>query len=69
VGQRHLCSPVHVPLSSLATGNGDEHQVTKAENGVTTTHVAAVLGLSPLLMETSDGKTTDFVFVVLALLP
>jgi hypothetical protein len=36
--------------------------VAKSENGVTTTYVVAVLGLSQVLVETTDGETTRYVY-------
>ncbi|HSJ53123.1 MAG TPA: RHS repeat-associated core domain-containing protein, partial [Anaerolineae bacterium] len=42
--------------------NGDGHRVTKSENGVTTTYVVAILGLSQVLVETTGGQTTWYVY-------
>jgi len=42
--------------------NGDGHRVAKAENGVTTSYVVAVLGLSQVLVETTGGQTTRYVY-------
>jgi RHS repeat-associated protein len=42
--------------------NGDGHRVAKAENGVTTTYVVAVLGLSQVLVETTDGSSIRYVY-------
>jgi len=42
--------------------NGDGHRVAKAENGVSTTYVVAVLGLSQVLVDTTGGQTTRYVY-------
>jgi hypothetical protein len=36
--------------------------VAEAVNGVTTTYVVAVLGLSQVLVETTGGETTRYVY-------
>jgi len=42
--------------------NGDGHRVAKAENGVATSYVVAMLGLSQVLVETTGGQTTRYVY-------
>jgi hypothetical protein len=41
---------------------GDGHRVAKAVNGVTTTYVIAVLGLSQVLVETTDGESIVYLY-------
>jgi len=49
-------------FTTTFTYNGDGHRVAKSENGVTTTYVVAVLGLSQVLVETTGGQTTRYVY-------
>jgi RHS repeat-associated protein len=48
-------------LTTTFTYNGDGHRVAQATNG-TTTYVVAVLGLSQVLVETTGGEMTRYVF-------
>jgi RHS repeat-associated protein len=57
-----LVAVVSGTLTTTFVYNGDGHRVAKAVDGVTTTYVVAVLGLSQVLAETTDGETIRYVF-------
>jgi YD repeat-containing protein len=57
-----LVQVVSGTVTMTFTYNGDGHRVAKSENGVTTTYVVAVLGLSQALVETTDGEMTRYVY-------
>jgi hypothetical protein len=52
----------NVTTTVVYTYNGDGHRMAKAVDGVTTTYVVAVLGLSQVLMETMDGESIIYLY-------
>ena len=57
-----LVAVVSGTLTTTYVYNGDGHRVASAVNGVTTTYVVAVLGLPQVIVETTGGETTHYVF-------
>ena len=57
-----MTSTFAYPSTLLRTGNGDGHRVRKVADGVTTTYVIAVLGLPHVLVETTDGQSTAYLY-------
>ena len=57
-----LAQVVTGTFTTTFTYNGNGHQVAKSENGVTTSYVVAVLGLSQVLVETTGGQSTWYAY-------
>ena len=57
-----LIAVVSGTLTTTYTYNGDGHRMAKTENGVTTSYVVAVLGLSQVLVETTGGDSIVYLY-------
>ena len=57
-----LIAVVSGTLTTTYTYNGDGHRVAKTQDGVTTSYVVAVLGLSQVLVETTGGDSIVYLY-------
>jgi RHS repeat-associated protein len=57
-----LIAVVSGTLTTTYIYNGDGHRMAKAKNGVTTSYVVAVLGLSQVLVETTGGDSILYLY-------
>jgi RHS repeat-associated protein len=59
---QHRTHSVCSPFDELRAGSGDGHHVQKVAVGVTTTYIIAVLGLPQVLVETTGGQSTVYLY-------